>query len=62
MSVYKLLKVRTDRETGRLDMAYVGTFIGGKWRGSGEVTEYKFCSFELLPMVFEDQVLLIKEA
>jgi ADP-ribose pyrophosphatase YjhB (NUDIX family) len=57
-----LLKVRTDRETGRLDMCYLGEFIGGEFVESKEVSEYKFFSFDELPHIFPDQVLLIHEA
>jgi len=62
VSADSLFKVRTDRETGRLDMCYIGTYIGGAFRPSTEVTGYKFCHFEELPLVLDDQVLLIKEA
>lgn len=62
VSADKLLKVRTDRETGRLDMCYFGSFIGGEFRASKEVTSFKFYDFDELPEVIPDQVLLIKEA
>jgi 8-oxo-dGTP diphosphatase len=61
VSADELFKVRTDRETGRLDMVYVCSFIGGEFKASSEVTEYKFCHFHELPELFRDQVQLIDE-
>lgn len=54
-------KIRTDRETARLDIVYVGTFIGGQFRPSAEVTEAKFFPFESLPLIWKDQLVLIKK-
>lgn len=62
VSADQLLKVRTDRETGRLDICYMAEFIGGDFTPSKEVTEYAFFSFDELPHIFPDQVLLIHEA
>ena len=62
VSADKLLTVRTDRQTGRLDMSYLGKFIGGEFRKSDEVVDYRFSTFEDLPDILTDQVLLIKEA
>lgn len=56
------IKVRTDRETARLDICVVGEFIGGEFHPSSEVTEYGFFSFENLPLIPTNQVLLINEA
>lgn len=62
VSADTLLKVRTDRETGRLDMCYIGAYIGGEFEPSDEVVEAGTFSFDELPDIFSDQVLLIKEA
>lgn len=62
VAVDKLLKVRTDRKTGRLDFTYTGTYIGGDFKKNEEVIDYKFCSQEDLPILLTDQVLLISEA
>ena len=62
VSVDAPLKVRTDRATGRLDMCYIGTFIGGEFRKSEEVVEYGFFSFENLPILLKGQIFFIKEA
>lgn len=56
------LKVRTDRETARLDICVVGTFIGGEFRPSHEVTKFGFFSFETLPLIPKNQLFLINEA
>ncbi len=53
------LKIRTDRTTGRLDITYIGTFIGGEFRPSSEVLEYGFFSFDTLPLLLRDQVIFI---
>lgn len=56
------MKVRTDRETARLDISYIGTFIGGEFRPSAEVSEARFCSLEDLPPIRRDQLFLIEQA
>lgn len=62
ISADKLLSVRTDRATGRLDMCYMGVFIGGKFKKSKEVIGYQFHSFDTLPLLLPDQALFINEA
>lgn len=54
-------KIRTDRETARLDIIYTGSFIGGTFRPSKEVTEAKFFAFDELPDIRRDQLLLIEK-
>jgi 8-oxo-dGTP diphosphatase len=56
------LKTRTDRQAARLDLCYVGTFIGGEFKPSTEVIEYGFFSFENLPLISKTQLLLIQLA
>lgn len=56
------MKVRTDRETARLDISYIGTFIGGTFIPSDEVTEARFCSLKNLPSIRKDQLFLIEKA
>jgi len=56
------LKLRTDRNTGRIDIIYIGKFIGGDFKKSEEVTEYGFYSFDTLPILLKDQVLFIDHA
>lgn len=56
------MKVRTDRETARLDISYIGTYIGGVFVPSEEVVEARFCSLENLPPIRRDQLFLIDKA
>ncbi|MEK9174230.1 MAG: NUDIX hydrolase [Patescibacteria group bacterium] len=56
------MRVRTDRETARLDISYIGTFIGGSFTPSPEVVEARFCSLEELPPIRRDQLFLIDRA
>jgi len=62
VSADRQLKLRTDRSTGRIDITYIGTFIGGEFTPSEEVTEYGFYSFENLPIILKDQVIFIHHA
>ncbi len=62
VSIDKELKLRTDRETSRLDICYLGKFIGGEFKKSSEVSEYGFFSFDNLPMISKSQLLLIQES
>ncbi len=61
-SVDMELKTRTDRDSARLDLCYVGTFIGGTFTPSTEVTEHGFFSFENLPVIATSQLYLIEKA
>ena len=54
-------KIRTDRDSARLDIVYVGSFIGGEFRSSKEVTEAKFFPFGMLPAIRKDQLILIEK-
>lgn len=62
VSVDQPLKTRTDRDSARLDMCYVGKFIGGEFTPSHEVTEYGFFSFDNLPLISANQLYLIELA
>jgi 8-oxo-dGTP diphosphatase len=62
VSVDQQLKTRTDRSSARLDMCYVGKFIGGEFTPSHEVTEYGFFSFDNLPLISANQLYLIELA
>lgn len=62
VSADKEFKLRTDRETARLDICYIGIFIGGNFKPSEEVKDYGFFPFDKLPLLSQDQLLLIKEA
>ncbi len=62
VSADQQMKTRTDRETARIDVCYVGTYLGGDFRPSTEVTEYGFFAFTDLPMIAKSQLLLIQQA
>ena len=62
VSVDESLKTRTDREEARLDMCYIGVFIGGEFTPTAEVSEYGFFSQEKLPLLRKNQIFLIDEA
>ena len=62
VSADELLKTRTDRDGSRLDMCFVGVFIGGEFKPSNEVSEYGFFSQDKMPLLRSNQVFLIEEA
>lgn len=62
VSVDESLKTRTDRESARLDMCYIGVFIGGDFIKSEEVSEYGFFSRDKMPLLRSNQLFLIEEA
>lgn len=61
VSIDKEIKIRADRETARLDIAYIGAYIGGEFKPSSEVSEAGFFSFEDLPILSKNQLLMINE-
>lgn len=56
------LKTRTDRDSARLDMCYLGILIGGDFKSSSEVSEYGFFTQDKLPLLRKNQVFLIDQA
>lgn len=54
-------RLRTDRETARIDISLIGKFIGGEFRPSSEVSEAKFFLFDKLPILSQNQLVLIRE-
>ncbi len=62
VSVDTRLQIRTDQDSARLDMCYVGVFIGGTFKPSDEVVAAKFFSFDTPPLMIPDQVVLIRKA
>jgi len=56
------METRTDRETARIDLCYVGKYIGGSFSPSSEVTEYGLFSFSSLPLIPKNQLFLIEKA
>jgi 8-oxo-dGTP diphosphatase len=62
VSVDDQLKIRTDRGSSRLDICLIGKYIGGEFKASAEVAEGAFYSFENLPIISRNQLLIIQEA
>ncbi len=62
VSVDGQAKTRTDRDTARLDMCYQGTFIGGEFVASAEVSAYGFFALENMPLLRKNQLFLVNEA
>jgi 8-oxo-dGTP diphosphatase len=62
VSADKRLKIRTDRNSARLDITYAGRFIGGVFNPSKEITDAKLFAFDTLPLIREDQLSFIQKA
>ncbi len=62
VSVDEEMKIRTDRETARLDICFIGIYIAGEFRKSDEVSEVGFFPFENLPLLPKNQLFLMQEA
>jgi 8-oxo-dGTP diphosphatase len=62
VSVDEPLKTRTDRDSARLDMCYLGVFIGGEFKPSHEVKQYDFFSKDSLPLLRKNQLIMIDQA
>lgn len=56
------LKIRTDRETSRLDVTVIGKHIGGEFNPSHEVSDYGFFAFKNLPLISKNQLFQIEQA
>lgn len=56
------LKIRTDRETSRLDVTVLGTHIGGEFKPTHEVSDYGFFAFKNLPLISKNQLFQIEQA
>lgn len=61
VSVDESLKVRTDRDSARLDICYTGVLIGGDFIPSHEVSEFGFFALDKLPLLRKNQLFLINE-
>ncbi len=62
VSADEMLKTRTDRDSARLDICYVGAFIGGDFKPTHEVIEYGFFKQDTLPLLRKNQLFLIDTA
>ncbi len=59
VSADEQVRIRTDRNSSRLDITVKGTFIGGEFKPSSEVVEYGFFKLENLPAISKNQLLII---
>ena len=62
ISIDQRMKIRTDRQEARLDICYIGFFLGGEFRPSSEVSAYGFFYLENIPLIRKDQLIIIKSA
>lgn len=62
VSIDQEIKIRADREVARLDIAYIGKYMGGQFKASSEVSEAGFFAFENLPLLPKSQLQMISEA
>ena len=62
VSADEALKVRTDRTGSRLDLCYIGVYIGGDFKPGHEVSSYGFFSQDTMPLLRSNQVFLIESA
>ncbi|MBP7700571.1 NUDIX domain-containing protein [Candidatus Woesebacteria bacterium] len=62
VSADEMLKTRTDRSSARLDLCYIGAFIGGDFKPTHEVSEYGFFNQDSLPLLRKNQLFLIDQA
>lgn len=62
VSADERLKIRTDRESARLDITYMGAFLGGVFKSSNEVSKAELFEFDKLPILPGDQLLFIDKA
>lgn len=61
VSVDEELKIRTDRESARVDICFFGKLMGGEFKKSSEVSEAQFFSFNNLPLLSKKQLFLIEQ-
>ena len=62
VSIDQEIKIRADREVARLDIAYIGKYMGGQFRASSEVSEAGFFAFKNLPLLPKSQLQMISHA
>ncbi|HMS23001.1 MAG TPA: NUDIX domain-containing protein [Candidatus Levybacteria bacterium] len=55
------VRIRTDRNSSRLDITVTGKFMGGEFKPSAEVSEYGFFTLKNLPNISKNQLLLIEQ-
>ena len=60
ISIDERLKIRTDRQEARLEICYLGYFLGGQFVPSAEVSDCGFFSLDTLPLMPKNQLMMIK--
>ncbi len=61
VSADESVRIRTDRNSSRLDITVTGKFMGGEFKSSSEVSEYGFFTLKNLPQISKNQLLLIEQ-
>lgn len=56
------IRIKTHLETTRIDITYIGTFIGGEFKQCAEVSEAAFFAFDELPKLTSDHIVIINHA
>lgn len=62
ISIDERLQIKLEKSSSRLDICYLGTFIGGEFKKSGEVEAYGLFPLANLPLIPKEQLLTIHEA
>lgn len=62
ISIDKRVNIKIDQDASALDICYLGTFIGGDFKESSEVSEYGLFPVNNLPLLPKQQVILIDRA
>lgn len=55
VQVEKIIMTKHDKDTPRIDMCYVGTYLKGKFKLSEEVIDFGFFAKDKLPKLIDDQ-------
>jgi ADP-ribose pyrophosphatase YjhB (NUDIX family) len=61
VSADEKLKIRTDRESARIEIVYAGKFMGGDFKPTAEVFDAKLFAFDELPVLPNDQFSFIDQ-
>lgn len=62
ISIEERLNIRTDRDTARLEICYLGFYIGGEFQSSPEVSAYGFYALDDLPLLPKKELMVIHSA
>lgn len=62
ISIDERLEIRFNEASSKLDICYLGTFIGGEFRKSDEVSDFGLFALNDLPLIPKNQTILIAQA